>query len=143
MHAFFCVNPGIVRLREMPLLGSRAFDALSAAVTARVFQRPAWRLADHHARAGARTYLYAFDWAPPASPFGACHTIDLPFSFGARDAWRDSPMLGGTPWSEVDAIGRALRRAWTTFARTGDPSAPGDAAWPAHRPGARPARRFA
>jgi para-nitrobenzyl esterase len=143
MHAFFATNPSIVRIRRAPAVGRFAFDALSAAVTERVFRRPARRLADAHALSGARTYLYAFDWAAEDAAFGACHTIDLPFVFGAREAWSQAPMLGGTPWSAIDALGRSVRRAWTAFARTGVPAAGADAPWPEHRQGAKPGRRFA
>jgi len=142
MHAFFVSNPSIARLRRIPGVGAVAFDTLSAAVTDRIFRAPARRLADAHAQAGARVYLYAFDWAPPASPLGACHTIDLPFVFGAEDAWSQAPMLGGRPWAEIDALGRTVRRAWTRFARTGDPNGDGDASWERHVPESAPGRRF-
>jgi para-nitrobenzyl esterase len=100
------------------------------------------RLADEQARAHlASVYLYAFEWAPAVGGFGACHTIDLPFTFGG-DAWRGAPMLGETPWEEVDRLGRELRRAWTQFAHTGDPNAPGTTSWPRHVRGAPPGRRW-
>jgi para-nitrobenzyl esterase len=142
MNAFFASNPTIARLRRVPGVGRAAVDAVSAAVTRRVFKRPALRLADAHARAGARVYLYAFDWAPPTAPFGACHTIDLPFVFGAREAWSNAPMLGGTPWPAVDGVGREVRRAWTLFARTGAPHDATTPRWPAHQAGNEPGRRF-
>ena len=39
-------------------------------------------------------------------------------------------MLGGVPWETVDALGKEMRRAWTSFARHGDPNLDGGARWP-------------
>jgi len=38
--------------------------------------------------------------------------------------------------------GRQVRRAWTTFARHGDPSLDGGQPWPKHRPGEAVGRVF-
>jgi para-nitrobenzyl esterase len=142
MRAFFDTNPSLARLRRLPLVGRALFDALVRAVTARVFTAPARRLADAQARGGAAVYRYLFEWTPPREAFGACHTIDLPFVFGDEAAWHASPMLGGAPWKDVDVLGRQMRRAWTRFARHGDPNAPEDPAWPRHSAGAGVGRRF-
>lgn len=142
MRAFFETNPRIAALRRVPVIGQWAFVSLISKVTERVFARPAQRLADAQASAGkAAVYLYAFDWSPTDSRFGTCHTIDLPFVFGG-DAWHTAPMLGTTPWSEIDQRGRELRRAWTRFAHGGDPNPDSSEVWPRHQPGAVPGRRF-
>ncbi len=135
MRTFFDSNPTIARLRRVPLIGARAHEALTAQVTQRIFSGPASRLADVQARAGAAVFRYRLDWAPPSGGFGACHTIDLPFVFGDREAWSSAPMLGGVPWETIDVLGKDMRRAWTSFARHGDPSVDGGTRWPAHRPG--------
>ncbi len=135
MRAFFDANPRIARLRRAGALGLRAHDALTAVVTRRVFAAPAAQLADAKASAGATVYRYRLDWTPPVGGFGACHAIDLPILFGDHDAWKDAPMLAGAPWEGIDALGRVMRRAWTSFARHGDPSRDGGEPWPAHRPG--------
>jgi para-nitrobenzyl esterase len=142
MRAFFDSNPAIARLRRVPALGKRAFDTLTAQVTQRIFGAPAARLADAQARAGAGVYRYRFDWSPERG-FGACHTIDLPFVFGDREAWSEAPMLGAVPWETVDALGQQMRRAWTSFARHGDPTREGGPSWPRHRPGDGVGRVFA
>jgi para-nitrobenzyl esterase len=142
MRAFFDLNPRVARLRRARGIRRALVDAVTSAVTRRVFTRPAHDLADKQAAAGASVYLYAFEWAPQREAFGACHTIDLPFVFGNESAWRDAPMLGQTPWDQVDLLGRQVRRAWTRFARSGDPNADGDPAWPRHVPKAAPGRRF-
>jgi para-nitrobenzyl esterase len=144
MRAYFDVNPLLVRLRALPGAGAIVLRALTAGVTKAVFGEPARRLADAHARGGAASvYLYAFDWAPRTGGYGACHTIELPFVFGDAAAWRASPMLAGTPAADLEALGRAMRRAWTRFARHGDPNTSGEPEWPAHRPSAAPGRHFA
>jgi para-nitrobenzyl esterase len=129
-------------MRRVPGVGRAALDALTVQVTRRIFAAPAARLADAQARGGAGVYRYRFDWAPPSGGFGACHTIDLPFVLGDRESWGDAPMLGGVPWEAVDALGRQVRRAWTTFARHGDPSLDGGQPWPKHRPGEAVGRVF-
>jgi para-nitrobenzyl esterase len=142
MRAFFDSNPRVARLRRIPAIGNALIDAVTSAVTRRIFTAPAARLADKQAAAGAAVYTYAFDWAPLREAFGACHTIDLPFVFGNEAAWRDAPMLGQTPWDRVDLLGRQVRRAWTRFARSGDPNADGDPTWARHAPNGAPGRRF-
>jgi para-nitrobenzyl esterase len=142
MRTFFDLNPRLVALSRLPGIGPRAYAGLVRGVTQRVFGQPAQRLADEQARAGkANVYLYVFDWSPLTGAFGACHTIDLPFTFGG-DAWRGAPMLGNTAWEEIDRLGRALRRAWTQFAHSGDPSRPETPTWPRHTPGAKPGRHW-
>ncbi|MEU3712617.1 carboxylesterase family protein [Streptomyces catenulae] len=75
--------------------------------------------------AGARVTTYRLDWEPAGSPFGAVHCLELPLLLGDGAAWRDAPMLGDVPWSDVDEFGRVLRGEWAAFARTGevDPAA--------------------
>ncbi|WP_433803196.1 hypothetical protein [Actinomycetospora sp. CA-084318] len=74
---------------------------------------------------------YRLDWRPDGSPFGATHCLELPLLLGDRAAWWSSPMLGTTPWPEVDATGRDLRAVWAGFARTGrlEPAAGLPVAW--------------
>jgi len=142
MRAFFDSNPAIARLRRVPGLGQGVFDAITARVTRRIFGAPAAQLADAHARGGAGVYRYRFDWSPPGGGFGACHTIDLPFVFGDREAWGEAPMLGSVPWETIEALGRQVRRAWTSFAHHGDPGQGGES-WPRHRAGDGLGRVFA
>ncbi len=92
-----------------------------AELTRRVYEEPLARYGTALARAGARVHAYRLDWRPAGSPFGATHCLELPLLLGTREAWRASPMLGREPWTEVDTLGRAVRAAWTTFARTGTP----------------------
>jgi len=142
MRAFFDTDRLLFRARSLPVLGRHFADALVLLVTRQVFTEPARKLADAHARDGAAVYRYLFEWEPPREAFGICHTIELPFVFGDREAWSEAPMLGGASWDEVDRVGRQMRRAWTRFAHSGDPNTPEDPRWPRHLPGAAVGRRF-
>src|SRR6202012_4162624 len=54
-------------------------DLLADLVTDHGFLFPQQGLADRLVQAGQRVFLYQFDWAAPASPWRACHCIELPF----------------------------------------------------------------
>ena len=72
-------------------------------------------------RAHGPVYAYEFAWPAARPGLGACHGIDIPFTFGNFvDGWDEF----------VDAdddaldLSRALRGAWASFARAGDPGWP-------------------
>lgn len=98
---------------------------ISRAITRRVFQRPVRRFATQVSDAGGRVFVYRFDWRPENTPWGACHSVDLPFLWATEEFWADAPMLGGADWDDLDAFGRGLRRALGAFARTGRPDPQG------------------
>lgn len=86
-------------------------------VTRSLFVEPTEAIAQQ----GKSVWAYRFDWCPPDSPFGACHCIDLPFTFGNPLAWKDAPMLGGAmPGTLVDIV----QSAWVSFVRDGNPGWP-------------------
>ncbi|WP_433033331.1 carboxylesterase/lipase family protein [Actinomycetospora sp. CA-053990] len=130
-ETFVRISPALWGLKRLPLLG-RLTSAGAALATRRVFGAPAERFADDAARGGARTFSYRFAWRAPASALGACHCIELPFLFGARDAWADAPMLRGADWdADIEPLGAVMRAAWLRFVRTGNPAT--DALpWPPH-----------
>jgi para-nitrobenzyl esterase len=94
---------------------------------------PSIRLAEAQAAHQPRTWMYLFTWPSPleGGELGACHALDLPFTFGTLDAPGMAAFAGGGPAAE--ALSAALRAAWTAFARGGDPSPPG-LAWPPYAP---------
>jgi para-nitrobenzyl esterase len=156
-NAFFCdptiqlppPKPELVAERFAALSGdARAIDAyrrrhpgasvpelVSALVTDHTFLFPAIRLAEAATRAGARIWLYQFDWAPPATPLKACHCIELPFVFGNLPAWTGAPMMAGTDLEAFAALSAGMQRAWTGFVHGRDP-APG-MPWPSYEPARR------
>jgi para-nitrobenzyl esterase len=83
-------------------------------------QVPADAMRNAHAAHGP-TYSYLFTW-PAVNPLlGACHGIDIPFTFGNFvDGWAE---FVGADDAAV-AVGRAMRDAWTNLARHGDPGWP-------------------
>ncbi|MGG2461237.1 carboxylesterase/lipase family protein [Streptomyces sp. RGM 3693] len=93
-----------------------------AAKTDADFRNGALEIADHHAAAGNRTYVYQFDYTAPGAGnvLGACHCSELPFLFRTFDNYPDSPMLG-RPDAAARALGDAFAGAVATFVTTGTP----------------------
>jgi para-nitrobenzyl esterase len=85
------------------------------------------------ARAAARnTWMVHFTWESPARGgiHGACHAIDLPFTFGNLDA----PGMPGFAGSgeAADRLAAHVMDAWCAFARSGDPRHAGIGEWPCY-----------
>ncbi len=97
-----------------------------------LFRMPTLDAADGHARAArsGRTFVYEFGWSTPVADgeLGACHALEIPFVFGTLDSPFARTWLGSTGEQEAQLSSR-IRRAWTSFA------ASGDAGWPEYRPG--------
>ncbi|MEU4725837.1 carboxylesterase family protein [Nonomuraea dietziae] len=83
---------------------------------------PTTWVAEAHAKAGGRTWLYDFTWQSPA--IGAGHGVDVPFTFGNGDSRYAARLLGSPPPAEFAALSGQIREAWTSFAATGDPGWP-------------------
>jgi para-nitrobenzyl esterase len=140
VHAFYAANPAMasppddaVRGRFADLAGSAdaietyrqrrpggsVMDLLADLGTEHTFVRPSLRLAEAIAAHGGRVHAYQFDWAPPRSPFRACHCIELPFMFGTLDAWPDAAMLAGGDAAQMADLSRTMRAPWGRFVRDG------------------------
>jgi para-nitrobenzyl esterase len=94
-------------------------------------------LADRKMAAGkAPAYLYYFDWRSPVreGKLKSYHTLEIPFAFHNLD--KASTMTGDGP--ERLPLEDKISTAWTTFARTGNPSTKALRTWPAYNPQARP-----
>jgi len=84
----------------------------------RLFRIPTLHLAQAHAAAGGRTYLYELEY--DASALGACHALDVPLVFGNYRELGEF-LLGNPPPDSAVQLGNLMRTEWTDFARTGDP----------------------
>ena len=89
------------------------------------------RLARKQAAVGVPSYLYLFDHGYPAADeagLHAFHASELPFMFGNPDRtpqfW---PKIPTTP--QETRLADAMVGYWTSFAKTGTPSAQNEAAW--------------
>jgi para-nitrobenzyl esterase len=111
---FVAMNPRIARLKRLRPVGAVIERTVSAALTRRVFGKPARRLAKTWRRNGGRAATFRVDWSP--ARIGACHCIELPLLFDAP-AWVDAPMLGGAPVDE--RLADTMRRNWAGFAHNG------------------------
>jgi para-nitrobenzyl esterase len=113
-----------------------------------------WRLALTQATrklasGGAAVFVYEFAWQTPC--FGgswATHASDVPFVLGHTDyvqAWddHDSPAVraAADPRNDRYRLAAQMMAAWTSFARTGNPSTSA-LAWPAYDLSARPTMVF-
>jgi para-nitrobenzyl esterase len=80
--------------------------------------------------AGNHAFVYSFDRSVPGkgqANLGAFHAIELPYVF---NAFQDRSW-SWLPASEIDfKLSRTVETYWTNFAKTGDPTSPGLAAWP-------------
>ncbi|MFT2691971.1 carboxylesterase family protein [Clavibacter zhangzhiyongii] len=123
--------PVIAALLGVPVIGPALRRVLMRAVvrptTRRVYARPVAAFAARHRAAGGRAVRYVLRAAPASSPIGAGHTSDVPLVLGTREAWTRMRLVPPEAWPEVAERGRAVRRVWADFARTGEVAADADA----------------
>jgi para-nitrobenzyl esterase len=112
-------------------------ELLCAIATDRLFRRPAEALLDAQS-AHADAYGYQFSYRSTAfdGKLGACHALDVPFTFDVVDR-PASAFFVGEPTEGTIALARSMRSAWAAFARAGAPAAEGLPAWPRWDPEAR------
>jgi para-nitrobenzyl esterase len=100
-----------------------------------LFRMPTLHLAQAHAAAGGRTFLYQVSYPAPEAGLGACHAIDVPLVFGVYSGI-GRMLFGPEPPASAVALGDLMRAQWAAFAAHGDPG------WPAYAPGRRLTRIF-
>jgi para-nitrobenzyl esterase len=87
--------------------------------------------------------MYLVDWLSPAmgGVLGACHAVDLGFTFGTHATGEHSAFYGTGP--AADRLSDTFIAAWSAFARTGNPNAEGlPVAWPRYEPALRATLRL-
>jgi para-nitrobenzyl esterase len=100
-----------------------------------LFRMPSLHLAQAHAAAGGRTFLYEVAYPAAVGGLGACHAIDVPLVFGARGELSQL-FFGPEPPASAVTLGKLIRSQWAAFAANGDPG------WPPYAPSSRTARVF-
>ncbi|MGH8205856.1 MAG: carboxylesterase/lipase family protein [Steroidobacteraceae bacterium] len=85
----------------------------------------------------APAYVYHFEWLTPVDcgRLGSPHTLEIPFVFDNLDVPTVDIVTGSG--EERYALADRMSRAWTTFARTGNPNVTGLPHWPAYTAGNR------
>jgi para-nitrobenzyl esterase len=84
------------------------------------------QFAGAHVRSRHPTWMYLFQWESPVLPqLKAAHGIDGSFYFDNTEA---IPITRGNPVAL--ALAGKTSKAWSNFAHTGRPTAPGLPAWP-------------
>ncbi len=113
-------------------------ELLADVVSDWYYRVPAARLGE--ARAGlpgsAGAWLYEFAWAAPGygGRLGACHALEIGFTFDTLAHEAHAPLLGG---AAPQALADRMHGAWVRFARDGDPG------WPRYDVERRPVQVFA
>jgi para-nitrobenzyl esterase len=100
-----------------------------------LFRMPSLHLAQAHAAAGGRTFLYEVRYPAAENNLGACHAIDVPLVFGVYESLGHR-LFGPEPPASAVALGDLMREHWTAFAKDGDPG------WPPYAVGRRTTRIF-
>jgi para-nitrobenzyl esterase len=100
-----------------------------------LFRMPSLHLAQAHAAAGGRTFLYEVSYPASVNKLGACHAIDVPLVFGVYQGV-GRMLFGPEPPANAVALGNQIREQWAAFATAGDPG------WPPYAPGRRATRIF-
>lgn len=125
------------RLRAERGQGTRAPELFEAIQTDLSLRIPSTALAERHSRHQPRTRVYLFDWASPLEgDLGACHALDVPFTFGTLDLPGVREFAGAS--AAAHALSHHMMDAWCAFARDGDPGHPGIGPWPPYERERRP-----
>jgi len=122
------------------------WNDLERVVSARWFLAPAVVLARAQAASGAPCFVYRYELPPPLGALAALEDEGdalgvSPQKAGVPHGAELFPVFGfESPWLGFDdadrAVGRAMRRAWTAFARTGRPAMADAPVWPRFDPAA-------
>jgi para-nitrobenzyl esterase len=94
------------------------------------FRIPSLRFAELYQTLTPDTYVYLFTQESPAlrGELGACHALELAFVFGTYDAPNQDKFVGAG--DAVVSLSRTMSTCWTSFARSGEPSASLVPSWP-------------
>jgi para-nitrobenzyl esterase len=110
-----------------PVLG----DAGAQYLTDTIFRSPTSLVAQWHAAAGAKVWLYLFSQTPKGrEALGASHSSEMPYVFGEMN-----PGKRGVEFQAADRdLSLEMQRYWAHFAATGNPNGAALASWPSYDP---------
>ncbi|MBN9591992.1 MAG: carboxylesterase family protein, partial [Alphaproteobacteria bacterium] len=115
--------------------------SMRATVRDGIFGWAAERMVRKQAAARVPAYLYLFDHdyrAAREKGLRAFHASELPFVFGQVGSQAKLPPNWPRPDGADDTkLSDAMMNYWTSFARNGVPTAPGQPSWPRFAPGKR------
>jgi para-nitrobenzyl esterase len=97
-------------------------NILDAVMTDFRFRIPAIRLAEAQSKHQSQVFSYLFCYRSPAMGgiLGACHALEIPFVFGGLG--EKERKIYPKKSEETDVLSGKMMDAWTSFARTGNPS---------------------
>jgi len=106
---------------------------LEAAISDAVYRQPSNRLLEARHGSAGNNFSYLFTWRSPAmgGKLGACHALEIPFVFRQLASPEAEFLTRGTAPQNLSDM---MSAAWTGFARTGQPAAPGLPVWPDYWP---------
>lgn len=104
-------------------------NILDAFMTDFRFRIPAIRWAEAQGRHQSQVFSYLFTYQSPAmgGRLGACHALEIPFVFGTLG--EKERKIYPKRSAETDALSGKMMEAWTSFARSGNPSHPNIPPW--------------
>jgi para-nitrobenzyl esterase len=98
-------------------------ELMTAIYTDWFFRLPAVRLAEARSALGLDTHSYEFAWRSPQfdGALGACHALEIGFTFDNLADPQGRPMTGDHP---PQALADSMHAAWVSFIREGRPGWP-------------------
>jgi len=118
-----------------------SYERFNALMTDKSFAVPAARLAEAQMKK-APVFTYRFDWRSNllGGLMGACHALDIGFTFGTHNKGLVGAFFG--TGIAAEALARDMMASWIAFAATGDPSTTATGAWPRYDASVRPTMVF-
>ena len=111
--------------------------------TDHTFRIPAIRMAEARANHGGDTWMYEFDWKKQSvqGALGACHALEIPFTFGTLGVNGTDVFLGTSELPH--GLEDLMHKSWAAFIATGNPTTQRLPEWPTYSPTSRTVMRFA
>ncbi|MFX1346021.1 MAG: carboxylesterase/lipase family protein [Promethearchaeota archaeon] len=105
-------------------------DIIDAFITDSIFHIPAIKFAEAQCKYQKNTYMYLFSWQSKfrGGIYGAMHGLDIAFVF--ERLLDEDRGFSPKRTKETETLSAKMMDAWTSFAKTGDPSHKNIPKWP-------------